>query len=438
MRAFLTFTAATAAVLALQGCSKAEDENAEALHPIARDYVLLQLTIGEKEDGYIDAYYGPEELQAQATSDAAELSLDDLSDRVSAIQGQLEPFVDDGEDGDTMQERRARFLFAQMTAAQTRLKMLSGENVTFVEEAKGLFGVEVELVDLDTIDPIIAQIDDLLPGEGPLWQRLEEYRSDFVIPENKLQPVMDAAIAECRSRTAEFIDLPEGESFTLELVSDKPWGGYNYYQGGFQSKIEVNTDSPARLSRAVDLGCHEGYPGHHVLHSRHEQELVNKRGWLEFSIVPLFSPQAVIAEGSANYGIELAFPGEQQLAFDTDVIAPIAGISADGLADYANLSKLTSQLSSARYTISARYLDGEIGADDAALLLQKYQLSSPDSARQSLRFIDTYRSYIINYGLGLDLVRASVEAAGDDQDARWARMIEILSEPTLPSDLKVG
>lgn len=420
--------------LAVAGCSSPRDNSAE-LNAIANDYLLLQLTIGEKEDGYIDAYYGPEDLQTQAIAEAQSLSLDDLSVRVSAMQDRLAPFADDGEDGDTMDERRARFLSAQMTAADTRLRMLGGENLPFVEEAKGLFGVDVELAELDTFDPIIAEIDALVPGDGPLWQRLDEYRAGFIIPNDKLRPVMDAAIAECRARTAEYIDLPETESFSLELVNDKPWGGYNYYQGGFRSKIEVNTDLPTNLNRAVDLGCHEGYPGHHVLHSIHERENVNERGWAEFSIVPLFSPLAVISEGSANYGIELAFSRAEQLAFETEVLAPIAGIPADGLADYASLSKLTSRLSGARYTIGARYLGQEIDADEAAQLLQKYQLASPERARQSLRFIDTYRSYIINYGLGLDMVRASVEAAGPDQDARWARMIEILSEPTLPSDL---
>ena len=431
----LVFGAAPAAMaLALAGCSPIEDHS-EALNAIAHDYVLLQLTIGEKEDGYIDSYYGPDALQAQARNDAEGLSLDDLSVRVAGVQDSLMPYLDDGADGDSMDERRARFLFSQLTAADTRLKMLGGENLSFVAEAKGLFDVDVELVELETLDPILAQIDALVPGEGPLWQRLDDYRAAFIIPNNKLMPVMDAAIAECRRRTAEYIDLPEGESFSLELVSDKPWGGYNYYQGGFHSKIEVNTDSPTNLSRAVDLGCHEGYPGHHVLHSLHEQENVNKRGWIEFSIVPLFSPIAVVAEGSANFGIELAFPGDEQLEFETNVLAPIAGIETDGLADYANLSKLTAQLRPAQYAISASYLAGDIDEDEAARLYEKYRLSSPERARQSLRFVDTYRSYIINYGLGLDMVRASVEAAGPDQDARWARMIEILSEPTLPSDL---
>ena len=42
---------------------------------------------------------------------------------------------------------------------------------------------------------------------------------------------MDAAIAECRRRTAAHIDLPADETFSMELVKDKPWGAYNYYLG---------------------------------------------------------------------------------------------------------------------------------------------------------------------------------------------------------------
>ena len=38
-----------------------------------------------------------------------------------------------------------------------------------------------------------------------------------------------------------------------------------------------------------------------------EKNLVRDRGWHEFSVYPLFSPQSLIAEGTANYGIDIAF-----------------------------------------------------------------------------------------------------------------------------------
>jgi hypothetical protein len=422
---------AALAACALAACAKTSGPT-EDLDAVARDYLLLQLTIGEKEEGYIDAYYGPPEFQAQAKAEAAANDLPKLVGRVAALRERIAAAAP--EDG-SLEERRAKFLDAQLVAAQTRLRMMQGENLPFVEEAEGLFGVRPETPDLATFDPLIARIDALVPGEGPLWQRIDAFDNRFNVPADKLQPVMEAAIAECRKRTLAHFTLPEGERFGLALVTDKPWSGYNYYQGGYHSKIEVNTDLPVRLDRAIDLGCHEGYPGHHVFNALMEQELVEKRGWLEYTVYPLYSPQSLIAEGSANYGIELAFPGEDALAFDRAVLAPLAGLPTDDIGRYLELTELRGRLRPAGYTIAAQLLAGAIDDDEAKALIQRYQLSSPERAAQSLRFTKAYRSYIINYGLGKDMVQHAVEAAGTAPEARWARMKAILSEPTLPADL---
>ena len=427
----IRYLVAALAAFALAACAKTPVSDA-ALDAVARDYLLLQLTIGEKEEGYIDAYYGPPEIEAQAKADAAANDLPKLAERVAALRARIAAAA--AEEG-SLDERRAKFLDAQLVAAQTRLRMMQGENLPFVEEAEGLFGVRPETPDLATFDPLIARIDALVSGEGPLWQRIDTFDNRFNIPADKLKAVMDASIAECRKRTLAHYALPEGERFDLALVTDKPWSGYNYYQGGYHSKIEVNTDLPVRLDRAIDLGCHEGYPGHHVFNALMEQALVKGRGWVEYTVYPLYSPQSLIAEGSANYGIELAFPGDDALAFNRTVLAPLAGLPADDIDRYLELTDLLGQLRPAGYTIAAQFLAGKIDEDAAKALIQRYQLSSPERAAQSLRFIQTYRSYIINYGLGKDMVQHAVEAAGAAPDARWDRMKAILSEPTLPADL---
>lgn len=423
------------AALALGACATGPGGQLDTLDSIADDYLLLQLTIGEKEEGYIDAYYGPEDVRTRAEAEAAGQTLPMLAARTEALETRAAQFADDGMPGDSLEERRARFLVAQLTAAGTRLRMMQGETLSFADEAEGLFGVRPELPPLESFEPLLARIERLVPGEGPLWQRIDTFQKRFDMPAGRVRPVMDAAIAECKRRTLEHIALPDGESFTLALVTDKPWSGYNYYQGDYHSKIEVNTDLPVRLDRAIDLGCHEGYPGHHAFNSLLERELVNGRGWQEFSVYPLYSPQSLIAEGSANYGIDLAFPGEEDVAFTRDVLAPIAGLEDLDVERYIALRDAMQDLGPARYTIASQYLAGDIDAARAAELLQRYQLVSPERAKQSLDFIDTYRSYIINYGLGHDMVQAAIEAGDAGEDARWERMEHLLSEPTLPGDL---
>jgi hypothetical protein len=423
----------------LAGCAAnppiAPVDIAEPLDVLARDYVQATLEIGEREEGYVDAYYGPPEWREAAH--AHPRTVPELAQAVVDLQARAAAMT---VPAGSPEARRLAFLIAQLTAAQTRLRMLQGERLSFADEARGLYGVAPEIRPLAEYDPILARIERLVPGIGPLAERVDAFQSRFVVPADRLEAVMNAAIDECRRRTLQHIALPPGEAFTLEFVTDKPWSGYNWYQGNYRSLIQVNTDLPIRLGRAVDLGCHEGYPGHHAFNVLLEQKLARGRGWVEYMVYPLYSPQSFIAEGSANYGIDLAFRGDERLAFETRVLYPLAGLPTDRAADYLALQHEMKALSGARFTIARDYLEGRLSREQAIALTQRYQLVSRARAEQSIAFTDHYRTYVINYGLGEEMVARYVEGIGihpADAATRWATMERILSEPTLPSDLEV-
>jgi hypothetical protein len=400
----------------------------DSLDRIAADYVALILEIGEREPGYVDAYYGPPEWQAAAHAHPREIPA--LAEGAAALTTRLNAVPVAGAEAATVQRRK--YLLAHVSAAAARLRMLSGETMGFADEAEALFGVRPELKPLSTYDPVLAEIDAMLPGDGPLVERVAAFKSAFVIPRDRLEPVISAAIAECRARTAAHIALPANERFSLSFVGDKPWSGYNYYLGDAASRIEINADFPIHTERAIDLGCHEGYPGHHVYNALLERTFVRRRGWVEMSVYPLFSPMSFVAEGSANYGIDLAFPGDEGMRFETEVLAPLAGITGADFAKKARLGALTRRLARAEYTIADDFLSGRVPRDETIARLATYTLTTPDKATQRLRFIETYRSYIINYGLGRDTVQAWVEHQGTDH---WAGMETLLSSQILPVDL---
>ncbi|WP_396625948.1 hypothetical protein [Luteitalea sp.] len=277
-----------------------------------------------------------------------------------------------------------------------------------------------------------------MPGQGDVAERYEAYRRGFAIPDGKVDAVFRAAIAACRERTLAHVALPAGESFTLEYVKDKPWSGYNWYKGNFTSVIQVNTDLPIYIDRALDLACHEGYPGHHVYNALIEEQLVRGRGWIEWSVYPLFSPQSLIAEGTANFGIAVAFPEAERLAFERDVLFPLAGLDPAQAARYHEVQRLVGRLSHAGNEAARRYLDGTWSRETAIGWLENHALMGPDRAAQRLRFFDTYRSYVINYNLGEDLVRDYVNGQGGDEQhpaRRWEVFLDLLRQPKLPSAL---
>jgi hypothetical protein len=268
-------------------------------------------------------------------------------------------------------------------------------------------------------------------------ERYDAFRNRFVIQKERLDRVFKAAIDGCRARTLTHVTVPAAESFTVEYVTNKSWGGYNWYQGRYRSLIQVNTDLPIYVNRALDLACHEGYPGHHVYNALLEKHLVRDRGWVEFSVYALFSPQSLIAEGTANYGIEVAFPQADRIAFEREVLFPAAGLDPAAAASYYEVLALVDRLSYADNEAARRYLDGRIDATKAVEWLMKYTLAPKPRAEQRLRFIEQYRSYVINYNLGKDMVAAYVEKrAGTDPEKRWREFEKLLSSPRLPSDLR--
>jgi hypothetical protein len=423
-----------AALLPLSLAGAAVAQPRDSLDRVARDYVRLVLELGERDAGYVDAYYGPASWRAAAQASPRNLpelsaAARALSARVAAIRVPLA----------TLAARRQLFLSAQINAAVTRLRMLQGERLSFREEARGLYGVDPQPRPLSEFDPILARIERLVPGEGPLAGRVDSFMDRFVIPRDRLDAVMRAAIAECRRRTIAHIPLPRGEHFTLEFVTGRSWSGYNWYRGDYRSLIQVNTDQPVRMGRAIDLGCHEGYPGHHVYNMLLERNLARGRGWVEFQVYPLYSPQSFVAEGSANYGIELAFPGNERLDYERRVLYPLAGLPSEGADVYLQIQEAIRDLGGARITIAADFLDGRIDREEALRRIERYNLMSRSRAEQSLAFTEQYRAYVINYGLGRDLVaRLMLWGGNAGQPDRWARMRRLLSEPMLLGGLQPG
>jgi hypothetical protein len=414
----------------------APSDTLPAMNDAAERYVKLVLAVGQHDKDYVDAFYGPAEWKREA--EATKRSLDAIAADGAALIVRLQAIP---EPSDEMLRLRRHYLTRQLQALAARVEMLGGKRLSFDEESRALYDAAAPVNTEEHFRSVRDELDRALPGGGgaaTLLERYEAFRKDFTIPKEKVDSVFRTAVGECRDRTGPHIELPPGESFTIEYVTGKTWSAYNWYKGGYKSLIQVNTDLPITIDRAIDLACHEGYPGHHVYNALLEKHLVRDRGWVEYSVYPLFSPQSLIAEGSANYGIEMAFPGRERIDYEKATLYPLAALNPARAEEYARVREIVDRLAYAGNEAARKYLNGEIDAKEAARWLAEYALYPRDRAEQRVRFIDQYRSYVINYNLGKDLVRRYVESQGgtaDNPGKRWEVFERLLSSPRLPSDL---
>jgi hypothetical protein len=406
-----------------------------SMDQVAEGYVRLVLAVGEHDSDYVDAYYGPPAWKAEA--DSEKLSLQAIKVQASSL---LTVLGTPPRRADALTRLRFTYLQRSLQSLAARVEELDGRKLTFDQESRALYDAVAPSYDEAHFKRVLNRLDRRLPGPGTLAERYASFEKNFVIPVDRLDPVFRRAIDECRARTRKHIALPDNEKFSVEFVAGKSWSAYNWYEGKNTSLIQVNTSLPIHIDRAIDLACHEGYPGHHVQNVLADSRLAREKGWVEWTVAPLFSPQSLIAEGSANYGIVMAFPGNERVAFEHDVLYPLAGLDSSQAARYAAVHTLVQELSYADNEAARRYLNGTITRDSAAHWLQMYALMSPAQAAQRVAFFDQYRAYVINYNLGQDLVRRYVEAQAGPHPTvarRWEVYRDLIESPRLPSGLLV-
>lgn len=402
-----------------------QDNPDEALNGIAEKYVHLVLKLGRHDADYVDAFYGPPAWRERAEQGEPALLevLRGEADALTALVAAEPPSA------------RRDYLHKQLVAVAAHAARLAGDELSLEEELHRLYDIELKTRDVADFESAKQRLDELLPGDEPLAQRLEEFEARFYVPAERNDEVVAQILRRTRRETAKGCALPKGESFTHELVSDKPWGGYNWYKGRLKSLIQINTDLPVTLLHQVSRLAHEGYPGHHTYNSLLEHHLVEEKGWIEYTVYPLYSPQSVIAEGTANLGMSILFPDDEAVLDYMMELAPTAGLDDLARADFEKLlavQRARGPLDHVGPTAARMLLsEGKAEAEVVAFIVE-YGLRSPERASKTIAFIRKYRSYLFNYTAGEELVR---EWIGDGPD-RAQRFYGLLDRPSTPSMLR--
>jgi hypothetical protein len=392
-----------------------------SLDAAAEFYVRAALALGERDADSLDIYYGPGAWRADAR--ARHLPLDDI--RAATV-----PFIaslDERPFGNPEAEARRLFLLRQTRAIVSRVDIVRGARPSFLEEARTLFGLDGQDGPDGQERAVRSELERLLPGQGDLLARYSDFDRKFLISRDRLPAVLSRAIEGCRAATREHVTLPPGERVDLEYVPDLAWSAYTRYQGHATSRIQINEALPLTVDRALDLACHEAYPGHHTIDSLLDARFGGRR--IEFAVRPLFSPQALLHEAAGSLAVEMTFPGPARLAFERDELFPLAGLAPSDAETYVRIGRLVDQLHGVQARIAPQYLDGALDFPRASAALERDALMP--SADAMLKFLNRFRSYGATYTIGRDALSRYLDAhsTAGDPASRWRAYINVVTDP---------
>ncbi len=391
-------------------------------------YLKLGQRLGRHIDGMVDAYYGPPELAASVAAEPVvppDRLVADARSLLAALAAGAP--LDGSVVEDSSAPARRHWISAQVVGLATSCAKLAGESIGYADEVEACYGIRPTRVDEEVLVGAHRRLDEVLPGSGPLADRLVAWRESHAVPVDKLGPAVHSLAEDLRSRTDELFGLPDGEHVEFELVTNEPWAGFNYYLGGLQSRVAINTDLPVLSTGLAHLVAHEAYPGHHTEHTRKEVGLVRRRQWWEESIFLVGTPQCLLAEGLADLGLEVAWGRHPEptvaahmaplgIRYDTEVVAEVADAG----------EALGGVRTNAAFRLHEDGADPDTVIDEVA----RWGLMRRDRAAKAVEFLThpTWRAYLTCYVEGFPLCRAF--SAGDP-----TRFDRLLSEQLTPGDL---
>jgi hypothetical protein len=401
--------------------------------PIAEDYLLLGLRLDQRIPGLVDGYFGPAEIKARVDMEQLRAPAR-LREDAAALTARIGTAVEEPE--------RRDWLIAQVRALAAHAQAIDGEPLPYRDHVALCLGFEPPRHDDAVLLEALREMDALLPGEGPRTERLAAWDRRLEIPVDRLPGITDWLVGRFRDRARRAFGLPDGQDVRVSIVTGQPWSGYNWYDGGRRSRVDINTDVPVRAPDFIKTVAHETYPGHHLEHAWKEADLVDRLGRMETSMLLINTPECPISEGLADLGVSFASPIEDRADLLVELFARAELAVAADPADARETAELAVAMEGPRQRLAGsrgnaalmRHADGA-SHDEVLSYLQDVGGLAPSVAAKSLEFIEhpLWRTYVFVYNEGEALVRRWVEAAPAPE--RVARFGRLLHEQVTPGRL---
>ncbi|MXP42592.1 hypothetical protein GRI75_13180 [Altererythrobacter soli] len=394
---------------------------------VARAYIELALGAYLLNGGDGDVATPRQEELARAK--AAKRSAAQIAQEAAALVEALDALP---APPDRLTQMRHRSLRARLVSLEHGQRPADANTSDVADDVRLRFGFTADFPALSDYDAALARLDAAMPGPGTLPERIAALRATAAVTPERIEPVFRAAVAECRRRTAPHLDLAE-ESVDIRFVPDDLTPAQAEYVGGGKSIVSISTVIPTDVDRLLQHACHEVYPGHHAHMLALDRELYRLRGWPEYGAAMAADPVIPAAEAIAEYGVGLAFPVDERIAFQRDVLYPLAGLTMRNEEQWRAYLSARPEVLGATATVARDFLSGAIDEETAVTLLMRYRLQSREAARQTAKMIGAFGSYLIASDFGWFAVDRALR--DKPREEQWRLLKQLQREPALLEDV---
>ena len=399
------------------------------LSEFGRDFLLLALRINKHKIGYVDFYIGPKKLRKVVDNEKITAPKKLLADS-SALQEKL---LVQG-----YYKTRERYIEKNILAMRTSIEILNGIDIPIQDQFLKFYDIQLQPVNEAELGNLKEEYSKAYRGSGSLEQQMNKLRVLRTIPGAKVFKLFKKALNIVDVRTRElFVDLlPRNESVNINLIKninkdDLKWSYYNWYQGKYRSRIDVNPNFGMYWTTFLPAAAHEGYPGHHTEFSVKEKLLFRDLNQFEHSILLLNSPKLFISESIAELAPNMLYSYQEQAEIGLQNFCPDTS-KDDSLEVLVKQNKVKGKLSLLWYNLAYHALIDKWSEEDLIQYATDFEVFNRDTINNQLNKIYnlSHSTTIFSYNLGRNLIINNYGEFPSIKDFR-----NLLVKPILPSDL---
>ena len=392
------------------------------------DFLLLALRIDKHIKGYVDFYYGPEKLR-HIIDNETKLSPNVLLNESIGLIHQLE--------SQGFKKERERYLEKLLTAMKTSVEILNGVEFSTKEQFLRLYDVTLHPVNEADLDKLKDEVNEAYPGSGTLEERMKILRVQRTVPKARIIELFENALKITKERTKDlFVDLlPETERINLELVNENKeelkWSYYNWYQGNYRSRIDINPNYNIFWTSFLSVAAHEGYPGHHTEFVVKDMKLYRELNQFEHSILLVHSPQLIISEGIANSAINMLFDYQIQAEISLRELCPVRS-KEDSILSLTIQNKVRGKITLFLYNFAYHALVDKWNKEELFQYGKNFEIFSKENLMNQYKMVSNpvYSKNAFMYNIGENLI---LKKYGRFPEVNQFK--NLLVNPILPSDL---
>jgi len=390
-------------------------------------FLLLALRIDKHIKGYVDFYFGPENLRKIVDNESITSPKKLLLDAKTLLK-QL------GSQG--YDKKRERYLEKMLIAMRTSIELLIGIEISIKDQFLRLYDVDLQPVNEAELDNLKEEYDEAYRGPGSLEERMNKLRITRKVPEEKVFALFKKALYITRERTKELFAnlLPQKERIVLELVKNNDeikWSYYNWYMGNFCSRIEVNPNYNIYWTGLLSIAAHEGYSGHHTEFAVKERALYRELNQFEHSILLLHNPKLILSEGIAELAVNVLFSNREVVEIGLREFCPDSSNEVS-LEMMMEQNKVRGKLTLFWYNFAYHALIDKYNDEELMRYGTNFEIVSKENIKNQLKKISNpiYSKNAFMYNLGSNLIKHKYGEPPSVKDFRY-----LLVNPILPSDL---